>query len=257
MRYPLDGEAMDLLDVPLPELTLAIDIDPSSFLDPCEAIAGERGWLIDRRPAYAGPGYDQLNLHIGDGPQRYPMLRLVSVPRERRRLQLDVVTRWNTWPIAYDEYFNVARQAYKELLTAYNAAHSRRYRLGVPKRPQSVNLRDIDCGRISYAAEKFDGLRRSLAIGEGDARARLISAFMSFYVIRPGDLPPPLRKHLAWVYAQITKRPARHHLEGTVEATVHTMKNATAAKILQRLVDLADAINVLDRHCRGQRGLAV
>lgn len=247
---------MDLLDIPLPELKLKIDIDPTTFLDRCESIARDRGWRIDRRQACAGPGYDQLNLHIGDGPQQYPMLRMVSVPRETYRLHLDVVTNWQSRPIAYDKYLGVARTAYRELLTAYGDAHGKRYRLGVPKRPEAVDLGKLDCQRISYAAEKFDGLRRSLAVGKGDARERLISAHMGIYVIRPDDLPQPLSKHLAWVYEQITRRPPRHQFEGAVEATVRTMKTATAARILERLVDLADAISVLDRHCRGQRELA-
>jgi len=246
---------MDLLDIPLPKLKLKIDIDASRFLDRCEAIARDRGWRIDRWRAYAGPGYDKLNLHIGDGPQGYPMLCLVSVPREPRRLHLDVIADWASWPIAYDEYLSVARAAYRVLLAAYKDAHGKLYRLGIPKRPESVDLRKLDCGRISYAAEKFSGLCRSLAIGRGDARERLIAAFMSIHVIRPEDLPQPLRNHLAWVYAQITKRPSRHQFQGSVQATVRTMKTATAARVLERLVDLADAISALDAHCRGRRGL--
>jgi hypothetical protein len=249
---------MDILDIPLPKLTLKIDIDASTFFDRCEAIAASRGWEVDRRRAYAGPGYDHLNLHRGDiGPNRYPMVRMVSVPRELHRLDLDVVTHWTTRPISYDEYLQVARESYSALLNGYKEAHGKRFRLGIPRRPESVDLRKVDCGRISYAAEKFTGFTRSLAIGEGDARRRLISAFGGFHVIRPEDLPQPLRKHLAWVYAQITKREARHQYEGQVEATVSTMKNATAAKVLERLVDLAEAIDALDGQCNGRRGLAV
>jgi hypothetical protein len=248
---------MDLLDLPLPELTLSLDLEASAFFDRCELIANDRRWRIDRRRAFAGPGYDQLNLHIGhDEPDDYPMLRMVSVPRHANRLQLDVVRRWASWPIEYDEYLAVARAAYSQLLTAYKQAYGRRFRLGVPRRPDSVDTAKLDCRRISYAAEKFGGLCRSLAIGKGDARDRLISAFMSIHVIRPDDLPPPLQKHLRWVYAQIMKRPARHQFEGAVEGTVRTMKTATAARVLERLVDLAEAIAVLDTHCRARRGLA-
>ena len=248
---------MDLLDVPLPKLTLTIDRDPAVFFDECEEIARASGWHVDRRRRYAGPGFDQLNLHLGPGPSSYPMLRMVSTPRDERRLDADVVRRWTSRPIEYDEYLDTAKKAYAMLLDAYKKANGKRYRLGVPRRPERVDLSKVDCARISYASEKFIGFTRSLAIGKGDARERLIRAFWTFNVIRPDDLPPPLRKHLAWVYSQISRRPARHRFEGHVEATVNTMKTVTAAKILERLVDLADAIEALEAQCRGRRGLAV
>lgn len=248
---------MDLLDIPLPEISLALDLEPATFFDRCEAIARARGWRVDRRPAYAGPGYDQLNIHLGGGPEGYPMVRMVSTPRKPRRLDLDVVSLWSRQPIDYDEYLTTAKNAYRTLLDAVKQVHGKRYKLGVPRRPESVDVSKLDCSRISYAAEKFCGITRSLAIGRGDARDRLINAFSSFHVIRPEDLPPPLRKHLTWIYAQITRRPARHKWEGSVQATVSTMKTATAARILERLVDLADAIEALDALCKGRRGLAV
>lgn len=244
---------MDLLDVPLPELRLRLDIAPSVFFDRCEAIGRVQDWRIDRRHSYAGPGYDQLNLYIGSAMKRYPMLRMVSTPKEKFLLSLDVVALWESWPCSYDEYLELARRSYERLLTAYAEAHGKRYRLSVPRRPESLDLQNIDCDKIGYAAEKFADVRRSLALGKGDARARLIGAFATFHVIRPSDLPMPLRKHLVWVYGQITKRPARHRLEEIVEATVSTMKTATAATILERLIDLADAIDVLEEVCRGRR----
>lgn len=245
---------MDLLDVPLPELALTLNVDPATFFDRCEAIAKVKNWGIDRRRAYAGPGFDHLNLYIGGGQTRDPMLRMVATPRDGRRLSLDVVDAWKTWPVSYDEYLNIAKRGYRVLLDAYSKAHAKRFRLGIPRRPDRVDLAAMNCGKIGYAAEKFGGLSRYLAVGPGDARERLISAFWSFHVIRPKDLPPPLRGHLEWVYKQITRRPARHRMEGSVEASVRTMKNATAAKILERLVDLADAIDVLEEHCNRRQG---
>ena len=243
---------MDLLEIALPELRLRVDIEASSFLDGCEEVARAHGWAVDRRREYAGPGYDQLNLHIGTGPRGYPMIRMVAVPREPRRLRLDVVEDWKTCPPDYDEYLDVARAAYSTLLREYKKLKGKLYRLGVPRRPVAVDLDALDCATIGYAAEKFGGLCRSLAIGPGDARDRLINAHSFFYVIRPEDLPEPLRVHLAWVHSEITKRPARHRLEGSVEGTVRTMKTATAARILERLVDIADAIERLHEHCQSQ-----
>lgn len=248
---------MDLLDIPLPDMRMTVDIDPSVFLDRCEGIANKQGWKIDRRREYAGPGSDHLNLYVGNGPKSYPMLRMVVTPSASQRIGLDVVTFWKTSPLDYDEYVDAVRTLFTDLLRRYRAAHNKRYRIVAPRRPDRVNLRQVDCGRLSYVAEKLSGLCRSIAIGPADARDRLISAFWTFHVIRPDDLPPPLRKHMTWVWDQITKREPRHRMEGQVEATVRQMKNATAAKILERLVDIAAAVDVLDRRCNGARGTAI
>lgn len=241
---------MDLLEVPLPELRLVLDQDTSTFFDRCEEIARDQGWNIDRRPAYAGPGYDQLNLHIGRGREGRPILRMVSTPDDKGRLSLDVVAEWTTSLIDYDEYVDVSKASYDRLLTEYKKRWDKRYRLGVPRKPKTVDFDRLDCSKISYAAEKFMGLTRSLAIGTGDARDRLVNAFTGLHVIRPEDLPEPLDSHLRWVYTEITKRPARHRFEGSVEATVRTMKNRSAARVLERLVDLAEAIDRLYEYCQ-------
>jgi hypothetical protein len=77
------------------------------------------------------------------------------------------------------------------------------------------------------------------------------SVFMIIHPVRASDLPEPLRKHLQWVYDEITWRPARHKLEGTVEATLAQMKNSTASKIAERVLALADALDELHHHCQG------
>lgn len=245
---------MDLLEIPLPELRLNIDIDPPSFFDECEAVAKANGWTVDRRREYAGRGYDQLNLHLGSGTKGYPMIRMVAVPRDPRRLRLDVVDHWASTPIDYDEYIETARSAYATLLRAMNRRMDKAYRLGVPRRPPSIDYTQVDCDRIAYASEKFTGLCRWLAVAPGDARDRLIKAFSSLHVIRPEDLPEPLRGHLARVFGELTKRPPRHRWEGAVEATVSSMKNKTASRILERLLEIGDAIERLDEHCRRTSG---
>jgi hypothetical protein len=248
---------MDLLDTPLPELRLKIDVDPHAFFDECEEIAKAHSWVIDRRREYAGPGYDQLNLHLGSGPEGYPMIRMVAVPREPQRLRLDLVDHWESWPIDYDEYLDRARMAYRNLLGAIRDRRRKTYRLGIPRRPMSIDYSRLDCSRVRYAAEKLSGLSRSLAVAPGDARDRLINSFWSFHVIRPDDLPEPLRTHLAWVYEEITKRPGRHQREGSVEATVRAMRNTTASRIIERLLDIGDALERLEEHCNRARGGAV
>lgn len=244
---------MSLLDVPLPELRLKIDIGAEAFFDRCEGIARTKGWSIDRRRQYAGPGYDQLNVHLGSNAEAYPMLRMVATPREPSRLRLDVIDHWKSWPIDYDEYLTTARVAYGKLLAELRATGST-YRLGIPRRPTAVDYSTLDCSRISYAAEKFSGLPRTFAVGPGDARDRLINAFSVFHVVRPEHLPEPLRGHLAWVYSAISERPARHQWEGSVEATVRTMKNSTASGIIERILDIGAAVDQLYEYCMSTKG---
>jgi hypothetical protein len=247
---------MDLLEDSLPEATLSPDVDVAVFFGRCEAIAQSHGWVIDRRREYAGPGYDQLNIHLEADDPGYPMLRMVASPRRPAKLSLDVVAAWTGHTIEYDEYVQTLRDSYGLLLDAYARAHSKRLRLGMPHRPPRLDIATIDCNRIRYASEKLGGLARTLAIGEGDARDRLINAFSTFHVIRPDDLPEPLKGHLKRVYEQITRKPARHQMEGSVEATVRTMKNATAAAILERLLEIADAVQIVQKVCDDRRGAA-
>ena len=181
------------------------------------------------------------------------MIRMTWTQRDGNRVSADVIARWTTRPPSYDEYLEVARASYAALFAAFRASHGQRLRLGVPRRPIELDATKIDCNKVSYAAEKFSTLTRSLALGEGDARARLASAYWTFHVIRPEDLPPPLDAHLRWVYGHLTRYPGRHELEGSVDASLARMRNPTAAKLIERLVDLCDAIAVLDAGCEDSR----
>jgi len=178
---------------------------------------------------------------------------MVATPRQPGKLTLDVVTSWSKHPTDYDEYVGVLRPSYTTLLDAYKVVHGKRLRLGMPRRPPRLEPATIDCDRIRYAAEKLGGLARTLAAGQGDARDRLIGAFPTFHVIRPNDLPEPLKSHMQEIYDQITRKPGRHRMEGSVEATVRTMKNATAAGILECLLYVADAVHRLEEMCDDRR----
>ncbi len=240
---------MNLLEESLPEPTLTPDVDIVTFFDRGEAIAQSQGWEIDRRREDAGPGYEQLNIHLGSTDGGYPILRMVSSPRHLGKLSLDVIAPWTTHPIEYDEYTQTLRASYTQLLAAYKLAYGKRLRIGMPRRGPRLEIETIDCNRIRYAGEKLGGLARTLATGEGDARDRLIKAFSTFHVIRPADLPDPLKFHMQQVYDRITRKPARHRMEGSVEATVRTMKNATAATVIDHLLDIADAVQRLEHIC--------
>lgn len=65
--------------------------------------------------------------------------------------------------------------------------------------------------------------------------------------------PDLLGKHPEWIYDQITRRPARHQFEGSVEASLVQMKKSKASKIAERVLALADALDEVHHHCQGVR----
>lgn len=239
---------MDLLEEPLPSLTLRTDVGPSEFFDRCEVLAGGREYRIDRRRNYAGPGYDQLNLHLGSDKSA-PMVRMVVTPHGPNRVDLDVVARWASCPIDYDEYLRVAKDAYGCLFDAYAEVHGVRLRLGVSRRPPRLDMKTVDCRRVEYAMGKFREAVRDMAVGAGDVRERLRAAWLTIYMVEADDLPVPLRQHLTWVQGQLTKCEARHRFEGAVDATVNKMRRSTGVKIAERILALADALDEIHRRC--------
>lgn len=234
---------MDLLRTSLPSLSIRPGVPPGHFLDQCENVATSRGYRVYRGRDYAGPGFDHLNVYLGKADPWYPMLRMVSTPRLKSHLNADVVAMWKSYPLHYDEYVKVAKFAYARLLTLYAAKYGRRPRLGVPRRPVFFNFAEVQCGSLDYAQGKFREAVRSLAVGPGDARDRMLSAFLIIHVVRPEELPPPLSAHLGWVYRQLTRRAPRYKGEGTVAATLAQMRNSTAGRIAERILALSDALD--------------
>lgn len=243
---------MDLLEEPLPAISLRPDVPAAEFLDRCEAVARSRGYGIDRRRDYAGPGYDHLNLHLG-GADAPPMVRMVATPRDPTRLDLDVVAPWSGHPIDYDEYLATAKGAYDKLLAEYAADYGPRLRLGISRKTPRLDMKTVNCGQIEYAQGKFHEAIRAMAVGAGDVRERLRSAWLIIHVVRSDDLPVPLKEHLAWVHEELTWREARHSHEGTLDATVYQMRRSTGAKIAKRILALADALDDIDERCRKAR----
>lgn len=233
-----------LLRVELPSATISVDTDPSEFFDRAETIARRNRWKIDRRRKYAGEGYDQLNLHLGQGPTA-PMLRMVSTPKSGRKIDTDVVARWKSSGPDYDEYVPMLRNTARALLTEYNSQYNTRIRLGMPRKPMEWDPSTVDCTRLDYVRGKFDGALRSLTLGEGDIRRRLESAYLTLHVVRADDLPTPLRPHWEWIVKELTHRPARHTFEGTLHATLSQIKNSKGAKIAEQIYHIHGALHEL------------
>lgn len=102
--------------------------------------------------------------------------------------------------------------------------------------------------KYHYARGKFGTAIRLLAIGKGDVRSRLYSAFLEFSPIQPErDLPGDLHDDYDWIMAQLTKYgydPPSYWqemgipYEGDVQATLKRIRRNTGAKIAERIYDI-------------------
>ena len=236
----------NLLEVELPTATLSPEVGTEVFFDRCEEIARSVGWETERGRNYGGPGYDLLNVHVRRDEADPLKLRMVVTPQDAK-VEADVVSGWSGGFPAYDEYVSVLRTAFKPLLDQYSEKYGQNLRLGLPRRPKILDWdrSDVNCARLGYARDKLRTALRDMATAPGEVRERLKSAFMIIHVVRPDDLPAPLRPHLSWIYDQLTCRPARYEGEGTLDATLAQMRRSTGTKIAERLQDLLDALEDL------------
>lgn len=108
------------------------------------------------------------------------------------------------------------------------------------------------CGTDAAAAESVF-YRIYLAIevlctGPGDVRARLVNAGMLLVPLRKADFPDELQSDFEWIMCQLTRYPARHRLEGSIEGTMGRIQRRTGVKIAKRLLSLFERIQELRGH---------
>ena len=97
--------------------------------------------------------------------------------------------------------------------------------------------------RYHYAQEKLYVAIRSLATGQGDVRARLVDAFMTFHPLKEEDFPPKYRADWKWIHNQLTKHGPVYDYKGrvykgSVENTMSKIKNNTGRKIATKIFDI-------------------
>jgi len=97
--------------------------------------------------------------------------------------------------------------------------------------------------RYHYAQEKLYVAIRSLATGQGDVRARLVDAFMTFHTLKVDDFPPKYREDWKWIQNQLTKHGPIYDYKGrvykgSVENTMSKIKNSTGRKIATKIFDI-------------------
>ena len=92
-----------------------------------------------------------------------------------------------------------------------------------------------DIGRALHALEKFSDAVRTLAVGPGDVRPRLLTASLGFHTVRAEDLPGSLRRNLRWIERMLTRCAPRWKSEGRVQASLAQMQNRTGARIARKI----------------------
>ncbi len=75
----------------------------------------------------------------------------------------------------------------------------------------------------------------ALCIGPGDVRARLVDAGMQLAPLMKSEFPKVLQSDFEWVMNQLTRRPARHRHDGSIEGTMARIQRRTGVKIAKRI----------------------
>lgn len=93
-----------------------------------------------------------------------------------------------------------------------------------------------------YALEKLSLAEYELAVGPGDVRSRLRSAYKYLSPIFKMDFPPELQDDWLHIQNQLNTRTSKwqgtEFDEGSFRATLNRMRNSTGSKIAARIIDL-------------------
>ena len=100
----------------------------------------------------------------------------------------------------------------------------------------------------NYIREKLNISIEQLATGKGNVRERLKTAYMTFHTLQKEDFPSELQKDWEWIINQMTKfgpvlGEDESILQGSVENTMHRIKNLTGEKIAKRIFMLYREMN--------------
>lgn len=208
-----------------------------------EATAASLGFAPDRSSGYAGPGTELLGVTMAP-PATEPQVRFIFANVSASHVRCDVYDNWSGGSATYDEYASAARTHIGGLLRQYRALGGENLRLTIGKRDPlwDWDQSTVVCSRHRYAKEKLAIAVESLTLGPGKIQERLASAFMSFHVLSAADFPGPLGDHMKWILAELTSKPSLYPQQGSLNATLGSMRKERAVAIAQRIVDLRDAL---------------
>ena len=78
----------------------------------------------------------------------------------------------------------------------------------------------------------------ALAVGEGDVRSRLKSAFHYLAQVREDQLRPDVKADFEWVMKTLVEKDPPGDWWSRVEWNLHRMRNSTGARIAKRIVSI-------------------
>ncbi len=95
----------------------------------------------------------------------------------------------------------------------------------------------------TYALSKLSNAVYYLAIGEGDVRDRLKTAYEEFHPVSEDDFPPTLRADWRWIKGQLIRMGPVRRQDGSIrmgalDNTLSRIRNSTGAKIAKRIIKL-------------------
>ncbi len=97
--------------------------------------------------------------------------------------------------------------------------------------------------RDLYGRVQLTQAVNALAVGPGNVRFRLLSAFYYLAQVNGTRLPKDIRTDFQWVMSMLTRRQPRFQgpvvYESKVEASLASMRDTTGAKIAKRIVYMA------------------
>ena len=88
----------------------------------------------------------------------------------------------------------------------------------------------------------------SLCVGSGDVRARLVEAGMHLLPLMESEFPKELQADFEWIIGQLTRYPARHRREGSIEGTMARIQRKTGVNIAKRILVVFHRIQELRGH---------
>lgn len=235
-----------LLEPTLPTLSIRLRGSAAAFMDGMEAAARSLGAVPNRAANYVGPGTDLMSVRMSP-PDSEPNVKLIYSTAGATHVRCDVVARWSGSRPNHDEYVSEARRHIGALLSGYRKLSGQALRLVIGSRDPlwDWDRSDVECGRLLYPQEKLDAAIDSLTLGAGDIKERLSAAFLSFHVLTAADFPGPLAAHYEWIRDALTAREPRFPQEGSVRATLSTMRKDRAVDIAKRIVALREALKEL------------
>jgi len=99
----------------------------------------------------------------------------------------------------------------------------------------------------SRCREKLSDVERRLAVGKGDVRERLRSAYKKLRMLREEECPPEMRRDFRWVMQQLTRYGPERDPDGTpfrsgIDHTMSRIRNSTGSRIAERIYKLCRQI---------------